>query len=84
MTTLNYKPIAWTIGALVVGTLIFAPVAMSPARVDDDDWEDRWAQYDLAVITLDSAASRHVLVNPIPVSRTFPRVGARPSRMAGR
>lgn len=43
------------------------------------DWEDRWAQYDLAVITLDSPASRHVLVTPIPVSRTFPRVGARPT-----
>jgi hypothetical protein len=45
MTTLNYKPFALTIGALVVGMLFFAPVATSPARADDDDWEDRWEEY---------------------------------------
>ena len=43
MTT--HKPIASTIGALVAGTLIFAPVATLPARADDDDWEDRWEEY---------------------------------------
>jgi V8-like Glu-specific endopeptidase len=43
------------------------------------DWGDRWAQYDLAVITLDSPASSHVLVTPMRVSRTLPRVGARPT-----
>ena len=45
MTTLNYKAIALTIGALVAGTLIFAPVATLPARADDDDWEDRREEY---------------------------------------
>jgi hypothetical protein len=39
----------------------------------------RNGDYDLAVITLDSPASRQVLVTPMRISRTIPAVGTRPT-----
>lgn len=32
--------------AMVIAALIFVPLSPSSARADDDDWEDRWEEYE--------------------------------------